>query len=108
MTQPLKSELLPVLEQIERDKGLKKEDILHMIEQALVSAYRKHAGQQVNVEATIDVESGQIKAFVVKTIVDVVANPLVEITAVEAKKMHSAVVTETEVKIPVDPEEFAR
>jgi len=108
MTQPLKSELLPVLEQIERDKGLKKEDILHMIEQALVSAYRKHAGQQVNVEATIDAESGQIKAFVVKTIVETVTNPLIEITPAEAKKMHTAVVTATEVKIPVDPEEFAR
>ena len=30
-----KSELLPVLEQIERDKGIKKDDILKMIEQAL-------------------------------------------------------------------------
>ena len=47
MTQTLKNELLPVLQQIERDKGIKKEDILHMIEQALVSAYRKHAGQQI-------------------------------------------------------------
>ena len=40
-----KSELLPVLEQIERDKGIKKDDILKMIEQALVSAYKKHSGE---------------------------------------------------------------
>ena len=39
-----KSELIPVLEQIERDKGIKKDDILHMIEQAVISAYKKHSG----------------------------------------------------------------
>src|SRR5688572_11171346 len=108
MAQIIKNELLPVLEQIERDKGLKKEDILHMIEQALVSAYRKHAGQQVNVEAAIDPESGQIKAFVVKTLVETVTNPVTEITAAEAKKIRGGVLTETELKIPIDPAEFAR
>ncbi|MGQ0644437.1 MAG: transcription termination factor NusA [Elusimicrobiota bacterium] len=108
MAQQTKSDLLPVLEQIERDKGLKKEDILHMIEQALVSAYRKHAGQQVNVEATIDAESGQIKAFVVKTVVEQVADPALEMSVAEAKKFKPGAEAGTEIKIPVDPEEFAR
>jgi N utilization substance protein A len=35
-----KSELMLALEQIEKDKGIKKEEILHVIENALVSAYR--------------------------------------------------------------------
>jgi N utilization substance protein A len=109
MSQPVaKNELLPVLEQIERDKGIPKQEILHMIEQALVSAYRKHAGQQVNVEASIDPESGSIKAFVVKTIVETVTNPLVEISPEEAKKLKTAVVSGSDVKIPVDAAEFAR
>jgi transcription termination/antitermination protein NusA len=108
MAQATKAELMPILEQIERDKGLRKEDILHMIEQAVVSAYRKHVGQQVNGEAMIDPESGQIRVFVVKTIVDQVANPAVEITAAEAKKIPNGIVSETDVKIPVDHEEFDR
>ena len=33
-----KGELIPVLEQIERDKGIKKDDILKMIEQAVIPA----------------------------------------------------------------------
>ncbi|HRY28699.1 MAG TPA: transcription termination factor NusA [Elusimicrobiota bacterium] len=108
MTQILKNELMPVLEQIERDKGIKKEDILHMIEQALVSAYRKHVGQQVNVEAKIDPESGQIKASVVKTIVETVTNPVIEISVAEAKKVRGAGDVGSEFKIPVDAAEFAR
>ncbi len=108
MGQINKSELLPIIEQIERDKGIKKEDILHMIEQALVSAYRKHAGQQVNVEAVVDPDAGQIRAYVVKTFVETVANPAVEITLAEAKKVKNGILSETELRIPVDAEEFAR
>lgn len=108
MAQAIKNELLPVLEQIERDKGIRREEVLHMIEQALVSAYRKHAGQQVNVEAAIDPESGQITAFVIKAIVDEVKNPVVEISPEEARKIRSGVQVGTDLKIPVDAAEFAR
>ncbi len=103
-----KNELSQALEQIERDKGIPKEEILRMIEHALVSAYRKHAGQQVNVEAVIDTTSEQIKAYVVKAIVDEVKNPALEITKAEAKKIHNGILSDTHLKIPVDAEEFAR
>jgi N utilization substance protein A len=103
-----KSELISALEQIEKDKGIPKDDILRMIEQAIVSAYRKHAGQMVNVQAVIDAATGQMQAYVVKTIVETVTTPAVEITVDEAQKLRNAVVTETEVKIPVDAEDFAR
>ena len=108
MAQINKSELIPIIEQIERDKGIKKEDILHMIEQALVSAYRKHAGMQVNVEAVVDAEVGQIRAYVVKTLVETVTNPATEITPSDAKRFRNGLLSETELRIPVDAEEFAR
>jgi len=103
-----KSELISALEQIEKDQGIPKEEILHMVEQALVSAYRKTVGQQVNVLAAIDANSGQIQAFVVKAIVETVANPAVEITAADAKRLRNAVVTDAEVRIPVEAQDFAR
>ena len=59
-----KSELLPVLEQIERDKGIKKDDILKMIEQALVSAYKKHSGKMVNLEARINPDTAMLTGLV--------------------------------------------
>lgn len=106
--QTTKSELIPVLEQIERDKGIKKEEILRMIEQALVSAYRKHSGHQLNVEASIDPVSGQIKTYLVKTLVEEVKDAFLEITAADAKNVTNGVWTETELKIPLDAGEFAR
>lgn len=103
-----KSELISALEQIEKDQGIPKEEILHMVEQALVSAYRKHAGQLVNVVATIDGVSGQIQAYVVKAIVETVANPVVEITAADAARVRNGSVEGAELRIPVDAQEFAR
>jgi N utilization substance protein A len=102
------NELMSALEQIEKDQGISKSEILKMVEQALVSAYRKHAGQQVNVVAAIDSASGGIQAYVVKTIVENVTNPVVEITAAEAARVRQGVVEGNELRIPVDARDFAR
>jgi transcription termination/antitermination protein NusA len=108
MAQAIKSELIPVLDQLERDKGIKRDEILRMIEQALVSAYRKHVGQLVNVEASIDPETGQIKAHVIKSVVQEVKNPVLEISLEEAKKLRPGAETGTDIKLTVDADEFAR
>ena len=102
------NELMSALEQIEKDQGISKTEILKMVEQALVSAYRKHAGQQVNVVAAIDTVSGGIQAYVVKAIVEAVTNPVVEITAAEAARVRNGVVEGNELRIPVDARDFAR
>ena len=39
------SELIMALDQIEREKGVKKDDVLLMVEGAIVSALRKHISQ---------------------------------------------------------------
>ncbi len=104
----LKSSLIPVLDQIERDKGVKKEDIIKMIESSLVSAYRKHYGKNINVIATIDPETAQVKAFVVKKVVEEVKNSQEEISLEETKQMKLKVKIDGEVQIPVETEEFSR
>jgi N utilization substance protein A len=103
-----KSELVLALEQIEKDKGIKKEDILKVIESALVSAYKKYVGKNVNVEATVDPETGAMTARQVKKVVEAVKNPLVEITLAEAKKRDPETKIDDDFKIPLDTQEFAR
>lgn len=103
----LKSGLAHVLDQIEREKGIKKEEILHMIEQAMVSAYRKHAGETLNVEAHIEA-SGEISAYVVKTIVQTVTTAETEISLEQAQKIDPSAEEGGEVRYPIDPAEFGR
>lgn len=108
MTQNTENQLLPVLEQIERDKGIKKEDLLLMIEGALVSAFRKHSGKFLNVEARINPETAQIEAFLVKKVVENVSNPQTEISLEEAKKIKPKAKSEEDIRIPVETNSFGR
>ncbi|OGS19093.1 MAG: transcription termination factor NusA [Elusimicrobia bacterium RIFOXYA2_FULL_50_26] len=103
-----KNELVLALEQIEHDKGIKKEEILTVIENSLVSAYKKHVGKNVNVEATVDPLTGEMTARVVKKIVAQVTNSTLEISLDEAKKMSPDAAIDGEVRIPLDTQDFAR
>jgi len=103
-----KNELVLALEQIEHDKGIKKEEILTVIENSLVSAYKKHVGKNVNVEATVDPLTGEMTARVVKKIVATVTNPTLEIPLDEAKKLSPDAAIDGEVRIPLDTQDFAR
>ncbi|MDR0800113.1 MAG: transcription termination factor NusA [Endomicrobium sp.] len=103
-----KGELLIALEQIEKDKKIKKEDILAVIESALVSAYKKHVGKNVNVEAKVDPELGEMAASVIKVVVKDVINPLLEICVQDAKKLGQNAEIGAEVRIPLDTQDFSR
>ncbi|OGS21382.1 MAG: transcription termination factor NusA [Elusimicrobia bacterium RIFOXYA2_FULL_39_19] len=103
-----KSELIPVLEQIEKEKGIKKEEILKVIEGALVSAYKKHVGRDVNVEASVDLVSAQVQAFVIKKVVENVTNPNQELSLKDAKALVAEAKMDDEIRIPLDTQEFSR
>lgn len=63
----MNGELLAILEQMEREKGISKEILLEAVEQALVIAARKIAkitDSQAEISVKIDRQTGRIKAFV--------------------------------------------
>ncbi|MDR0978211.1 MAG: transcription termination factor NusA [Endomicrobium sp.] len=103
-----KGELLMALEQIEKDKKIKKEDILAVIENALVSAYKKHVGKNVNVEAKVNPDTGEMSANVIKVVVSDVTNPLLEISLKDAKKINKDAQDGEEMKIMLDTHDFSR
>ena len=60
----MSSELLRIVDNIARDKNIDKESIFVDLEEAMVSAVRKHFGDMdSNIVVHIDRETGQIKAF---------------------------------------------
>lgn len=101
-------ELLPVLEQIERDKGIKKEEILKMIESALVSAFRKHSGRIDEIKVKVDLETGTIKAWFPKKVVSEVKDGNHEISLEEARRLSPEAKIDDELEISIETEEFSR
>ncbi|MDR1195362.1 MAG: transcription termination factor NusA, partial [Endomicrobium sp.] len=75
---------------------------------ALMSAYKKHVGKNVNVIAKVDSDTGNMAAFVIKTVVKDVENPLLEASVQEAKKLGQPCEIGAEVKIPLDTQDFSR
>ncbi len=104
----LEGELVGVFEQIEREKGIPKQELLVMIESALSSAFRKHSGNNQSLEAHIDAETGIISAFIKKKVVDEVTDSANQISLEEALKMDATVKVGDEVKVEIKTEEFGR
>jgi len=103
-----KNELIVALDQIEREKGVRKEDILIMVEGAIASALRKHVGRSANIICVIDRESAQISAWIRKKVVEAIVEPELEMDLATAQLYKQDAVLEEEVDIPVDAKEFAR
>ncbi len=104
----MNKELLESLGQIEREKDIKPEELVTMLEQALMSAFRKHLHSNQNVEVNISRETGDIKAYVIKKVVEEVNNPNFEISLKDAKKLKPKVKIDEQVKINFDTKEFGR
>ena len=104
----MSSELLNALETIQKEKKIPKEEILRVIENALVSAYKKHVGKNVNVEAKVDSETGAMSACVIKKVVENVVNPLLEISLQDAKKYTKSAKIGEDVRIQLDTDDFSR
>lgn len=74
---------------IAEEKGLPKETVLDVIEQAIAAAWRKDNGDRdMNVRATLNTTTGEADVFVVRTVIedDVAYNPSTEIPLKEAGK----------------------
>ena len=103
-----KSELILALEQIEREKGIKKDEILQMIEGAVISSLRKHVGKDTVIEAAIDPVTAEFRANIVKKAVEQVANPELEIPLSEARRYKKDAQAGEDVRLPAPAADFAR
>ena len=83
----MKSDFLVALTQLAAERGLPREKVMSAIEAALVSAFKKDSVTEGhNISVRLDPGSGDIQVDVIKTVVDVVEDPLQEITVEDAKK----------------------
>lgn len=101
-------DLILALEGLEREKNIKRDDILKTIEDALVSALRKNLGKTAQISAKIDVETGTIQAFQTLNVVDEVTNPEMEIDPEAAKQYLKNPKAGDVVTLTQDVEDFSR
>lgn len=102
-------EFMKALNAIVEEKGIDKSIVVEAMEAAMANAYKKNEGIS-NVKAKVNGDTGEIKLYTYKTVVEEVTNPETEISLEDARKIVDDIQLEetidTEVKII--PESFER
>jgi len=101
-------ELIAVIDQLGREKGIDKARIIGAVEMALQTAAKKRFGQGENVKVEIDTKTGDISVISLKTIVETVANPKAEISILEARKVDDGAEVGDEIGSLIEMDELGR
>ncbi|MGD6816130.1 transcription termination factor NusA [Metabacillus sp. 84] len=104
----MSSELLDALTILEREKGISKEIIIEAIEAALISAYKRNFNQAQNVRVDLNRDTGTMRVFARKDVVDQVFDPRLEISEGEAQSIHPNYIVGDVVEMEVTPKDFGR
>jgi len=101
-------ELISVIEQISREKGINSDTIISAVKSALQVAAKKCFGASDNIQVEIDPKSGEIQVILIKKIVEEVTNPKEEISLEEAKKIDAEAELGDEIGALIEVGDFGR
>jgi N utilization substance protein A len=104
----MKSELMSVIDQVGREKGIEKEKVVAALEVALLTAAKKKYGQGDNIQVDIDTETGEISIVRKKTISENVVDPKTEISLEDARQIDEEAEMGDEIGSLVEMEDFGR
>jgi transcription termination/antitermination protein NusA len=102
------SELGRVIEQLGKDRGIKKDVVIGAIEQAFLVTARKKFGIQGEYEAKYNETDGEIEIYQYKNVVDKVRDPIVEIDFDKAKELDSDCEVGDQLGLKIDDPRFSR
>lgn len=101
-------ELVLAIDELEKEKGIKKDYLMESIESALVTAYKRNFNSEENVKVIMDKETGASHLYSVKEIVENVEDPTLQISLAEAKKINKTLEIGDTVDIELVPKNFGR
>jgi N utilization substance protein A len=101
-------ELIAVIDEIGRQKGIEKSRVIGAIEAALQTAAKKRFGQAENIQVEIDPKTGEISVVSKKIIVNAVTNPKAEISLKEARQYDSEAEVGDEIGSLIEMDELGR
>lgn len=94
---------------IAEEKNLPEETVQEVVEQALAAAYRRDYGErEQEVRVTMNLNSGEVDAYVSKEVVEKVENPAYEISLAEAKVMKKDAVLGDMIEVHEEVSNFGR
>ncbi len=99
---------LDAVDELEKEKGIEKDKMFEAIEAALFAAYKKNYGDDKNAKVEIDRETGEVKIYTLKMVVEEVMNDKKEIALDDLNKLGIKAVLGDEIPIEEKCDEFRR
>lgn len=102
-------QLLEAIEQIAKEKEIDKNIIIDALEQALISAYRRNFGKESEaVKVEFDQQTGDIRVFALKEVVERLTQPEEQLSLEEAHEIDPTYELGDFHKVEVTPGDFGR
>ncbi|MBO6232871.1 MAG: transcription termination/antitermination protein NusA [Clostridia bacterium] len=101
-------ELILSLEELEKERGIKKEILLEAIETALVTAYKRNFDSLENVKVEMDRKTGATHVYSIKEVVKKANDDVMEISLKDAQKINKDLDIGDSVEIEIVPKDFGR
>ena len=101
-------ELLQIANSVAEEKVIDREIVISALEDAIEKAAHSRYGQESEIKANIDSETGEISLNRILNIVETVENPSKEITVEEAKERDPEAEVEGIISEPLPPMDFGR
>ncbi|WP_105616036.1 transcription termination factor NusA [Vallitalea okinawensis] len=104
----MNSEIVNAIEQLEKEKGIDKDYLFDAIETSLVTACKKNFGSTQNAKVIMDRETGDVRVFAEKYVVDEVFDDGTEISLEDARLVNIDYELDDVVDVEVTPRNFGR
>lgn len=101
-------QLIVAIQELEKEKEIKKDYLLDSIESALLTAYKRNYNSQENVKVVVDRETGASHLYSVKEVVEHAENPILQISLEEARKLDKEAQIGGTVDVELVPKNFGR
>lgn len=102
------SELMRIIEQVSRQRGVEKEILIKAIEDAVRVAVRKRFGPDRDIEVSFNEEMGEVEVFEFKEVVENVTDPERQISLKEALELDPEVQIGDSLGIKLDTNQLGR
>jgi N utilization substance protein A len=102
------SELTRLIDQVSREKGIDREQLISALEEAVKAAARKKYGPEYDLEVTYTEELGEVEVFEFKEVVEEVINEGLQVSLKEGRELDPEVELGDSLGIKMDTDAFGR
>jgi N utilization substance protein A len=104
----MRSELVLAINQLCAERKLSPEVVMEAVEASLISAYKRNFGAATNIEVQMNPDTGDVRVFAAKEVVETVSDRKTQVSLAEAKLINPELELGETVLIESTPRDFGR